>query len=222
MTKQEELLLQKALFDDLTPDDQPLLEDLLARSPQAAHKLAGMQRIIQLAAETPQESPPEDLAARIVQAVEQHQAPPLSRRFVLLRELAIRCPYYFLLAGLLHLLLGAALHGVLRTPAAMSQAPAWILWQPEFAFLTGVFFLLCGGMLLARTPHAVRISYGGLVFYIVFVAVNGLALQLQLRTPALMPGLLAFVCMGLTIGALLGALLQLDNKENGNGKTQLG
>jgi len=227
MNQQQEHLLQKALFDELDPREARELEELLERSPEAARKLSGMRRILGQTREAAanarkdeqQQAAASALAAHICSSLPERAAAHTSRLARVKRELTLRCPYYFILAGLLHLLLGAALQGMLRAPLAASQAPVWVLWQPEFALLTGAFFLLCGGLLLTRSSLGSRVSYWGLVVYIAFVAANGLTLQLQLGVPRVLPGLLAFAGMGLTIGALLGVLLQHYNKDLGNGKT---
>lgn len=222
LSDREQELLQKALFEELTRHEQQELDALLARTPAVRHKLEGLKHTAWLAASIPQQQPATALQARILASLppqhediaasaRSHTPPP--RLAAALRE---RCPYYFFLAGVLHLLLGAALRGLLQGVEAVSDASGWILWQPEFAFVTGAFFLICGVLLLRQTPHAARISYGGLMVYIIFVAVNTLAL-LQFSTRDVLPGLLAFAGMGLTIGALLGALLQTANKDMGDG-----
>lgn len=224
MTEREDLLLQKALFDELTEHEQGELAQLMARSPQAKRKLEGLQRIVALTVSIPPEQPQEDLADRVIASLpltsnKDHGPAKTPRERPVVQALRQRCPLYFFLAGVLHLLLGLTLHQMLRTPEALQQAPGWILRQPDFAFLTGAFFLFCGVLLLRNVPNAVRISYGGLLVYIVFVAVNGLALLLKVSSPQLLPGLLAFAGMGLTIGALLGLLMQHCNKEAGNENT---
>lgn len=211
----EELLLQKALFDELTPEESSRFEALCQADPSLRRRLAGLQGTAALAAGMPRELPSRELQARIVGVLEARRAADAGR-VSLLEGLAQRCPYYFFLVGALHLFLGMALQSLLQGPQTVS-APGWVLWQPDFALAAGFFFLACGGLLLLRVPYAVRISYGGVLCYIAFVAVNGMALQFQIPVPRLSFGLFAFAGMGLSMGVLLGALLQHYSKDMGHG-----
>lgn len=216
MNEREEHLIQQALLEgeeSLGPKEAAELRELLVRDQAAAATLAGLRRTATLAASVPPATPPDWLAQRISAAL-----PPVPNRAergsLALAALAERCPYYCFLAGFLHLLLGFTLQNVLLGAPQTLQLPRWLLFQPDFAFATGCCFLLAGGLLLLGVPHAARIIHAGLVVYIVGVAANGLALQLQLQTTRQQFfGLLSFVGMGLTIGLLLGHLLQHYPKE---------
>lgn len=208
LSKQDHLLLQKALFNELDAAEQKKLDALLARSPEANTLLNGLRNTISLAAKTPQEPAPGALEERILASL-----PKTPHKLKDASALAARCPYYFFIAGALHVLLGTALQTMLSPQHIAHDLPQWIMLQPDFCFATGFFFMVCGGLLHLHVSHAARIGLTGLACYVGLVAINGVALLVSFNSLRFIFGLLAFVGMGLTISLLLGAMLQQYSED---------
>lgn len=217
--KEQEQLLQMALFGELEKQENAQqrvrFQQLLQESPEAASLYARLQNTAKLAENIPQAAPSADLEHRILSSLPQAGA---KTKGLLGHAAAIasRCPYYFFLVGAFYLIFGVALQTVLFTPESAMAVPDWVRMQPNIAFATGFFFILSGAFLLRQTPFVAKLIYGAVLLYIVFVAANGLALEASLRAVTggtLLPALIGFVGMGLTIGMLLGVLLQHYAKE---------
>lgn len=218
MNEKEERLLQEALFGEITEESAKELERLLWESPEAARKLQGLRRVAGLLQEVPAEEVPPNLVSNVMAALPRERLLVRLYRQARARLLSDRCPYYFLFIGVIHLLLGASLASMLEGRAG-AGVPAWLSWQPGLALGAGAFFILCGLLQRMRLQLASRISYYGLLVYILLVSVNALVLLLQGQGGIPASGVLAYAGMGLTVGALLGALLQTANKDMGNGST---
>jgi hypothetical protein len=212
MSRTTETLLRKALFNELSPGERGELDALLRSSPETRQRLERLQGAAALLGPGPEIAPPADLEQRVLARLP--DTPPQVADALNLT----RCAFYFFLAGVLQILLGAGMLEAFSDPALSSDLLGWAGRQPAIALATGVFFLAAGVLLLVRRGRAARPIYTALLCYIVFVAGNGVALRLSMSAPSLDMGVMAFVGAGLSVGLFLGAMLRKYSPEVHHGK----
>ncbi len=207
MPYKTDTLLQKALFDELSPGERRKLDALLGSSDEKRFLLQRMQATTCLLQSSPDIVPPVDFEQRVLNAL------PASPPVAATPDNLSRCAFYFFLAGMLQILLGALMLTAFNDPALSETLLGWAGRQPEIALVTGLFFLGSGALLLFKRSRAARPVYTALICYIVFVAGNGIALRLSMSAAALGMGVIAFVGAGLSVGLFLGAMLQKYSLE---------
>jgi len=214
-------LIRRALGEELSPEEEAKLKE--------SAEWREIQGIVDLARTTPPESPPDGFTETVLARI----ASCRPRRWSGIRDIffgsrlagfglkraragaanGTECFFYMAMAGFFYLIVGIVLTVGFRKIGVPAPVSGWITLQPLIAFITAFGFLVLGIALLKKSILAVRTVYIGLLIYIGFVIINGLALQRALCIPDKMVVMLLFIGIGVMLGTFLGVIVQRYGKN---------
>lgn len=182
----------------------------------------GFQRIIQIMRQTPPVQPPDNLTERVMMRLSTRPRDlcwriweflSCRREADTLRALAgapiLRdCSFYFLLAGVYHLMVGTVLMAGFNRIGEGILWGQWILIQPQISFTMAFGFMAFGILLLGGHHLLIKAAILGIYVYMGFVIMNGIALQVLRHSPVAILVNFYFAAGGLFVGVLLATVIQ--------------
>jgi hypothetical protein len=109
----------------------------------------------------------------------------------------------FFLTAFGYLVLAGILHMGFQKQVSSHAIPIEITTQPRIIVTVAVFFMTAGFLSRLTNPLAWNLIKFGLLFFLVFSAVNGIMVQLALNTIFPATGIVLYSVVGLVVGTFL-------------------
>lgn len=129
------------------------------------------------------------------------------------------CSFYFVMAGILYFIIGVILIMRLKNIGGEISNAKWIMMQPQIAFITAFGLMVLGISLLKENILIIKAAHFGVLIFIGFVIINGIALQMSLNIPVSIVYILYFMFCGLLVGAFLAITIHRYLKNFLNAET---
>lgn len=121
------------------------------------------------------------------------------------------CAFYFFLSGVFYFVLGAVL--VVGFAGIPAGAVSWLRWQPQIIILIALLLVTLGLALGRKGVSALKTVKLGTLFYIAFILLNGISLQMIFKIHKVLT--MGFVSVNMVMGLLLILALQkTDGKKS--------
>jgi len=215
--------VERALLEELSPEERALLEKDLQGTPDLLAKWRDLENIASLTRLTPRAEPPADLDARVMARIESIKPDLWSRaREFLLQPVDTRidfkrafsgsvsgseCSFYFIMAGFYFLIVGLILlFGIGRFGGEWLMV-RWVRMQPHVALTTAVWLVVLGVFILKDGEVAARVARVGTVVYIVILLLDAVAIHLTVGFPLALVFLFSFIGTGILAGVFLAKII---------------
>ena len=215
--------VERALLEELSPEEKALLEKGLQGSPELLAKWRGLEKIACLARLSPQAQPPSDLDTKVMARIETLQPgfgsrvrefllQPIDTRIDLKRAFSgsvsgSECSFYFIMAGLYFLIISVILMVGFGKLGGDWLSAGWVRMQPHIALATSVWLVLLGIFILKDGEVAARVAQIGTVAYIGLLIVDAVAIHVTAGWPVALVFLFSFTGTGVLTGLFLAKII---------------
>ena len=224
-----EKLMERALLEELSPEERALLEKALQGAPELLAKWRELERITSLARLSPQIQPPADLDAKVMTRIGSLRPALWSRvRDFLLQPVDTRidfkrafsgsasgseCSFYFIMAGFYFLIVGLILmFGIGRFGGEWLMV-RWVRMQPHIALVTAVWLVVLGIFILKDGAVAAKVARIGTVAYIGLLILDAVAIHMTAGFPLALVFLFSFIGTGVLTGLFLAKIIWNYGKD---------
>jgi len=215
--------MERALLEELSPEERALLEKDLQGAPELLAKWRDLENVVSLARLTPRVEPPADLDARVMTRIESLEPALWTRvRAFLLQPVDTRidfkrafsgsvtgseCSFYFIMAGLYFLIVGLILMFGLGRFGGEWLTVGWVRMQPHIVLVTAVWLVVLGIFILKDGEVAARVARIGTVAYIGLLILDAVAIHITAGFPVALVFLFSFIGTGVLAGLFLARVI---------------
>ena len=218
-----EKLMERALLDELSPEEKTLLERDLQGMPGLQEKWRELERVATLARLTPPVEPPADLDAKVMARIESLRPALWVRvREFLLQPVDTRidfakafsgslsgseCSFYFIMAGFYFLIVGLILMFGLGRFGGEWLMVKWVRMQPHIVLVTAVWLVVLGIFILRDGEVAARVARIGTVAFIGLLLLDAVAIHFTAGFPVALVFFFSFIGTGVLTGLFLAKIV---------------
>lgn len=229
MNEQLEKLMERALLEELSPEERAFLEQGLQDTPGLLAKWRKLDRIASIARLSPRIEPPADLDAKVMAQIDAYKPTLCIRvREFLLQPVETRidfarafsgsvsrseCSFYFIIAGFYFLIVGLILiFGIGRFGGEWLMVK-WIRMQPHIVLVMAVWLVVLGIFILKDGEVAARVARIGTVAYIGLLLLDAVAIHITAGLPVALVFLFSFIGTGVLTGLFLARITWTYGKK---------
>ncbi len=117
------------------------------------------------------------------------------------------CSFCFLVTGIFYLVFGLMLKAGMRNIHLEKNLIQWIWMQPWVALVTAILFITLSFVLFSGGSKAIKAARLGIIFYVGFAVLNGLAVLVISSIPATIILSALIICIGVVFGILLEKMI---------------
>lgn len=218
-----EKLLEKALLEELSPEERALLDRGLQGVPGLRARYEDLERIVSLARLSPPVEPPADLDAKVMARIEalkpslwvrvrEFLLQPVDTRIDLTRAFSgslsgSECSFYFIMAGFYFLIVGLILMFGLGRLGGEWLMVKWVRMQPHLVLMTAVWLVVLGIFILRDGGAAARVARIGTVSYIGLLILDAVAIHVTAGFPVALVFFFSFIGTGVLAGLFLAKII---------------
>jgi hypothetical protein len=222
-SEQLEKLMERALLEELSPEERALMEKGLKGAPDLLAKWKELDRIAAMARLSPQIAPPADLDAKVMARIDALRPTVWIRvREFLLQPVDTRvdfgkafsgsvsgseCSFYFIMAGFYFLIVGLILMFGLGKFGGEWLTVGWVRMQPHIVLATAVWLVVLGIFILKDGEVAARVARIGTVAYIGLLILDAVAIHITAGFSVALVFLFSFIGTGVLTGLFLARII---------------